>query len=249
MFSVLTWNVENLYRPGGEFGPVSEQVYTAKLDHLAAIITGSGALSAATNAILVPVGLAFAHRYRISPLLVGLSILNGTNAGGFSPIAVYYNIVSSVLAVNGVEIDPVPIFVATFLVNVLLNIITFFMLDGRDLIRNRGKLRRTTTEAEASHVAAPERAAWSPIQLVTIGLMVGIIVGVAASAFFAPMIAAVTGWFETNRSLAVSLVSAGMGVAPLTISPFARWLITAYDWRTAMFIIGIGSIFALVPPI
>ena len=32
-----------------------------------------------------------------------------------------------------------------------------------------------------------------------------------------------------------------MGVAPLTISPFARWLISAYDWRSAMFIIGIGA--------
>jgi MFS family permease len=78
-------------------------------------------------------------------------------------------------------------------------------------------------------------------------LSYGIIVGIAASAFFAPMIAAVTGWFETNRSLAVSLVSAGMGVAPLTISPFARWLITAYDWRTAMFIIGVGAWVLLVP--
>ena len=37
----------------------------------------------------------------------------------------------------------------------------------------------------------------------------------------------------SNRSLAVSLVSAGMGVAPMTISPFARWLITNYDWRAA----------------
>ena len=41
------------------------------------------------------------------------------------------------------------------------------------------------------------------------------------------MIAAVTGWFDTNRGLAVSLVSAGMGVAPMTVSPFAAWLLTA----------------------
>lgn len=83
--------------------------------------------------------------------------------------------------------------------------------------------------------------------LIIFQLTYGVIVGLAASAFFAPMIAAVTGWFETNRSLAVSLVSAGMGVAPLTISPFARWLITAYDWRTAMFIIGIGAWVLLIP--
>ncbi|MGO4451563.1 MFS transporter [Phyllobacterium sp. TAF24] len=78
-------------------------------------------------------------------------------------------------------------------------------------------------------------------------LTYGILVGLAASTFFAPMIAATTAWFDTNRSLAVSLVSAGMGVAPMTISPFARWLITAYDWRTAMLIIGISAWVLLLP--
>jgi MFS family permease len=78
-------------------------------------------------------------------------------------------------------------------------------------------------------------------------LTYGILVGMAASAFFAPMIAAATAWFEDNRSLAVSLVSAGMGVAPMTISPFARWLISTYDWRTAMLTIGIVAWTLLLP--
>src|SRR5271169_333989 len=78
-------------------------------------------------------------------------------------------------------------------------------------------------------------------------LTYGMMVGLAAGAFFAPMIAAATNWFEDNRSLAVSLVSAGMGVAPMTISPFARWLITAYDWRTAMMTIGIVAWALLIP--
>ena len=38
------------------------------------------------------------------------------------------------------------------------------------------------------------------------------------------MMACVTGWFDTHRSLAVSLVSAGMGMAPMTMAPFAAWL-------------------------
>jgi len=62
----------------------------------------------------------------------------------------------------------------------------------------------------------------------------GVLVGVAAGAFFAPVIATVTGWFGTQRALAVSLVSAGMGMAPLTMSPLAAWLVSHYDWRTAM---------------
>jgi MFS family permease len=82
-------------------------------------------------------------------------------------------------------------------------------------------------------------AASQATSLLAFQLSYGILVGFAAGAFFAPMIATATLWFETNRSLAVSLVSAGMGVAPMTISPFARWLISTYDWRPAMLIIGL----------
>ncbi len=78
-------------------------------------------------------------------------------------------------------------------------------------------------------------------------LVFGIGVGIAASAFFAPMIATVMGWFETRRNLAVSLVSAGMGMAPLTISPLASWLITHYGWRAAMFYIGVMAWALLIP--
>ncbi len=78
-------------------------------------------------------------------------------------------------------------------------------------------------------------------------LTYGIGVGFAASAFFAPLIATVTGWFETQRNLAVSLVSAGMGMAPLTLSPLASWLITHHGWRVAMFDIGILAWAVLIP--
>jgi MFS family permease len=78
-------------------------------------------------------------------------------------------------------------------------------------------------------------------------LTYGILVGLAASAFFAPMIATVTGWFKTRMNLAVSLVSAGMGMAPLTISPLATWLITNYGWRSAMFYIGVLAWVLLIP--
>lgn len=78
-------------------------------------------------------------------------------------------------------------------------------------------------------------------------LTYGILVGFATSAFFAPMIATVMGWFETRRNLAVSLVSAGMGMAPLTMSPLVSWLMTHYGWRSAMFTIGIVAWVLLIP--
>src|SRR5579871_3166395 len=75
----------------------------------------------------------------------------------------------------------------------------------------------------------------------------GILIGLSAAAFFAPMIAAVTSWFNRQRALAVSLVSAGIGVAPITVSPFAAWLIANYDWRSAMALIGIFAWVLLLP--
>jgi MFS family permease len=83
--------------------------------------------------------------------------------------------------------------------------------------------------------------------LIEFQLVYGLLVGVASGAFVTPMIAATTGWFNTNRSLAISLVSAGIGVAPMTVSPFARYLISAYEWRPAMMIIGIAAWALLLP--
>jgi MFS family permease len=83
--------------------------------------------------------------------------------------------------------------------------------------------------------------------LVEFQLLFGLLVGVATAAVFAPMIACVTGWFETQRALAVSLVSAGMGMAPMTMAPLAAWLVTIHDWRTAMLIIA-GITAALMIP-
>ena len=78
-------------------------------------------------------------------------------------------------------------------------------------------------------------------------LSFGVLIGIAAGSFYAPMVAVASAWIEHHRSLAVALVSAGMGVSPLTVAPFASWLITAYDWRTAMLVIGIAAWALLIP--
>jgi MFS family permease len=73
-------------------------------------------------------------------------------------------------------------------------------------------------------------------------------VGAGTSAIFAPLMACVTGWFDTHRSLAVSLVSAGMGMAPMTMSPLAAWLISNYHWRLSMLIVA-GIVAAVMIPL
>jgi MFS family permease len=78
-------------------------------------------------------------------------------------------------------------------------------------------------------------------------LVFGLLVGTAGGSFYAPLMTIASAWFDRQRNLAVSLVSAGMGMGPLVVAPFVRWLISAYDWRTAMLIAGIVAILLLVP--
>jgi MFS family permease len=83
--------------------------------------------------------------------------------------------------------------------------------------------------------------------LIAFQVIFGLFVGASIAAVFPPMMACVTGWFDTHRSLAVSLVSAGMGMAPMTMSPLAAWLVSIYDWRTSMLIIAAVAAAVMIP--
>lgn len=83
--------------------------------------------------------------------------------------------------------------------------------------------------------------------LLVFQLAYGGLVGASGGAFFAPIIAATVGWFDKNRSLAVSLVSVGGGVAPMVMTPLASVLISAYGWRAAMLSIAIAAVAIIIP--
>src|SRR2546427_3664310 len=94
-------------------------------------------------------------------------------------------------------------------------------------------------------VTASQAASLGQFQLVF-----GVIVGLAAGSFYTPMIATTTRWFTRHRSLAVALVSAGVSVGSAIMGPLAGWLITTYDWRFAMLVIGGGvGLGFLSPPL
>jgi MFS family permease len=83
--------------------------------------------------------------------------------------------------------------------------------------------------------------------LIEFQLLFGALVGVAAGSFYAPMIATVTAWLEDRRNLAAALVSAGMGMGSLTVSPLAGWLLSLLDWRMAMTCVGAAAWLLLLP--
>src|SRR3977135_1735040 len=86
----------------------------------------------------------------------------------------------------------------------------------------------------SSVLAAALALASRATSLIEFQLIFGLVVGGATAAILAPMMACVTGWFDTHRSLAVSLVSAGIGMAPMTMSPLAARLISNHGWRPSL---------------
>jgi MFS family permease len=78
-------------------------------------------------------------------------------------------------------------------------------------------------------------------------LCFGVLAGVAAGSFYAPLTASAAGWFTRHRSLAVALVSAGIGMGSMTMAPLAGWIIAGHGWRTALLVLG-GLAWLLILP-
>jgi len=75
----------------------------------------------------------------------------------------------------------------------------------------------------------------------------GVIAGLAVGAVYVPLTSATASWFTRHRSLAVSLVSAGLALGTTLVAPFARWLIVTHDWRFAMFVLGLMAWAIILP--
>ncbi|MBB5850239.1 SLC13 family permease [Amycolatopsis umgeniensis] len=116
-----------------------------------ATLTAVGAVVPAAVAIIAPIGMGFARRYSINPMLMGLLIINGASAGGFSPISIFGSIVNGVVARDNLPSNPGLLFVSSFVFNLLLCVVVFFLFGGRELIRR-------SSAAKAEVVAQPAAA-------------------------------------------------------------------------------------------
>jgi di/tricarboxylate transporter len=115
-----------------------------------ALLTSVGAVVPGAVAIMAPVGMTFAVRHRINPMLMGLLIINGGSAGGFSPIGVFGVITNGVVERSDLPSSPVLLWVSSFLFNALLSVVVFVLFGGREL------LRRRVEESEEPRTPEPE---------------------------------------------------------------------------------------------
>ena len=77
-----------------------------------AVLTASGAVVPGAVAIVAPIALGFALHHRINPVLMGLLVINGATAGGFSPISVFGSIVNGVVERNDLAENATLLFLA-----------------------------------------------------------------------------------------------------------------------------------------
>ncbi|AIJ20811.1 SLC13 family permease [Amycolatopsis methanolica] len=113
---------------------------------ITAVLTAIGAVSPAAVAIVAPVALGFAAQYGIHPLLMGAMVVHGAQAGGFSPISVYGTIVNGIVAREHLGGSEITLFLASFVVNLVIAAIVFVVLRKRQIV--------PTTERERELVAA-----------------------------------------------------------------------------------------------
>ena len=106
---------------------------------ITAVITAVGALSPAAVAIIAPVALNFANKYRISPLMMGMMVIHGAQGGGFSPIAVYGVTVNGIVDAAGLEVSPLAVFLSSLIFNFLIAVVLCLALGGRGLLSSRAE--------------------------------------------------------------------------------------------------------------
>jgi Na+/H+ antiporter NhaD/arsenite permease-like protein len=122
---------------------------------ITAVLTAIGAVSPAACAIIGPIALGFAGRYGISPLMMGMLVVHGAQAGGFSPISIYGTITNSVMEDNGLPNSELTVFLASLVVNTLMAVILFLVLGGRKLLSARIDPDEPVNEDDQAEGAGP----------------------------------------------------------------------------------------------
>lgn len=114
---------------------------------ITALITAVGALSPAAVAIIAPIALSFAAKHKINPLMMGMMVIHGAQAGGFSPIAVYGVTVNGIIAKTDLAASPMAIFLASFFFNLVIALVLFIVLGGNKLLSSKtGRLIEQAAE-------------------------------------------------------------------------------------------------------
>jgi len=113
---------------------------------LAGGLTGVGALGPAVAALLLPLAMGFARRAGESPLLMGLLVIHGAQAGAFSPLSVFGGITRGVVAQADLPWNPAAPFLASLATNLVAAGLVFLVLGRRSAAPAPDRAPETLTE-------------------------------------------------------------------------------------------------------
>lgn len=78
--------------------------------------------------------------------------------------------------------------------------------------------------------------------LLTLHLAYGLLIGgIGQGAFFGPLAAAVSQWFDRHRALAIAIAASGQSVGGLLLPPLLRWSAEDVGWRATLQGYGIAA--------
>ncbi|MBB5779129.1 di/tricarboxylate transporter [Nonomuraea jabiensis] len=100
-----------------------------------AAITAIGAASPAAVAIVAPVAMGFAARYRINPVMMGLMVVQGATGGSFSPIGIFGAITNGVVDKSHLPGNPAVLFFSAMGACALISLVGFLTLGGTKLLQ------------------------------------------------------------------------------------------------------------------
>lgn len=102
---------------------------------VSSMLTAMGTFSPAAVALLAPAAMGFCVSTGYSGVVMGAMVINGAHAGGFSPISVSGNIVRDIAEANGFEINGGALFLAAYVVNLLVTILTVVVMKALGRLR------------------------------------------------------------------------------------------------------------------
>lgn len=106
---------------------------------LTAILASAGAFTPAAIAIVAPVALALGMRFGISTLAMGLVVVQGANAGAFSPVNPFGVLANVMLEDAGASSDAFKLYIYCFIFNALLAAVAYVLVQW---IMRRRALKR-----------------------------------------------------------------------------------------------------------
>lgn len=101
---------------------------------VAGVLTALGAVGPAAVAIVAPIAMRFSRSHGFSPLMMGLLVVHGAQAGSFSPISIYGGITAKVLTGSGIEPDAQYLFIASAGFNAAVALMVWLFYARREAV-------------------------------------------------------------------------------------------------------------------